>query len=75
MEAIASALSYDHAAIIGELWPAPTDLAARPSKPSREEHSLAPLHSAQWLSCGSGMSAVTVSCLMPSGSANALRAA
>jgi pimeloyl-ACP methyl ester carboxylesterase len=34
MEAIAPTLAYDHAAIIGERWSAPTDLAARVSVPA-----------------------------------------
>jgi len=34
MEAIAPTLAYDHAAIIGERWSAPTDLAAKVSVPA-----------------------------------------
>lgn len=34
MEAVAPTLAYDHAAIIGERWSAPTDLAARVSPPA-----------------------------------------
>lgn len=34
MEAVAPTLAYDHAAILGELWPVPTDLAARVSVPA-----------------------------------------
>ncbi len=34
MEAVAPTLAYDHAAIIGERWTAPTDLAARVSVPA-----------------------------------------
>ncbi len=34
MEAIAPTLAYDHAAIIGERWSAPTDLAARVRVPA-----------------------------------------
>ena len=34
MEAIAPTLAYDHAAIIGDRWSAPTDLAARVSVPA-----------------------------------------
>jgi len=34
MEAIAPTLAYDHTAIIGERWSAPTDLAARVSVPA-----------------------------------------
>jgi pimeloyl-ACP methyl ester carboxylesterase len=34
MEAVAPTLAYDHAAILGEPWSVPTDLAARVSVPA-----------------------------------------